>query len=71
LGKPVNYVDIPEDNYAQANLGAGVPKWNVDQFVALEKMKRAGMTAVVSSDTEKLIGRPAMPFLDAIRHQSL
>ena len=71
LGKQINYVDIPEDNFVQANLGAGVPQWNVAQTVCLEKMKRAGITAKVSSDTEKLIGRPATSFIDAIKHQSL
>ena len=71
LGKPVKYVDVPEQQFFEANVGAGVPKWVAQMGVCLEKMKGLGWTAAVTTDIEKVLGRPPTSFAEAIKHSSI
>jgi uncharacterized protein YbjT (DUF2867 family) len=71
LGKPVSYVDVPEQNFLDANVGAGVPKWVAQMGVCLEKMKALGWTAAVTSDIQQVLGRPPTSFADAIKLSSV
>ena len=70
LGKPIKYVDVAEQQFFEANLGAGMPKWVVQNIVVLEKMKALGWTAAVSPDFENVLGRVPTALAAAIKLSS-
>jgi uncharacterized protein YbjT (DUF2867 family) len=55
-GRPVQYVDVPEDAARQAMHGA--PQWMTDAMLELYAVAKAGYSAAVTSDVERLTGRP-------------
>ena len=54
-GRPVQYVDVPEEAARQAMQGA--PQWMIDSMMELHAVGRAGHAATVTSDVEQLTGR--------------
>jgi NAD(P)H dehydrogenase (quinone) len=63
---PVQHVD--DEAYAEIMSGAGVPEQVVPMLVAFQSGMRKGALDVVSNDLQNLLGRPATPLGDAIRH---
>ncbi len=51
----------------QAMLGAGVPAVYTESLLELYAIMKAGYTAAVSPDVEKLAGRPARSFEEFAR----
>ncbi|WAL74494.1 NAD(P)H-binding protein [Kitasatospora sp. YST-16] len=61
-GHPVRYVSPSPEQALEALVGAGYPRWNAEGLVELYAHYAAGRAATVSSDVEKLTGRPPRPF---------
>lgn len=59
IGRPVEYVDIPDDAARATMVGLGVPPWTADGIVAVFRQLRRGVAAPVTDQVERLLGRPA------------
>jgi uncharacterized protein YbjT (DUF2867 family) len=57
LGRPVNYVDIPEAAQRKATLEAGTPEWLVTAILDLQAYYVSGKCAAVNDVLVKLLGR--------------
>lgn len=62
LGRPVSYVDVPEEAARQSMLEAGMPAVLVDVMVELYRIEREGWVSTVSPVVEQITGRPARTF---------
>lgn len=62
LGRGVAHVQVPWATLRESLIGSGYPEWNVDGFQELGDSYEAGVSAAVSPDIERLIGRPARDF---------
>jgi uncharacterized protein YbjT (DUF2867 family) len=72
IGKPVRYVDVLPRDYLAANLAAGMPEFIAEALVELYAERRAGKESNVSTQTDKLLGRPPRSFQAfAKRHASV
>jgi len=71
LGRPVSYVNVPDDAVRQALLGAGLTAWFADAFVGLYQDYRRsgtdGYAAQVTGTVQRLTGRPARSLDDLLR----
>lgn len=61
-GRPVRYVAVSADAAREGMKGAGLPDWLVDALGELFAVNRAGYTAAVTPDIERITGRPPAPF---------
>lgn len=68
LGREVPVQHVDDEAYAEIMSGAGVPEQVVPMLVAFQSGMRKGALDVVSNDLQNLLGRPATPLGDAIRH---
>jgi uncharacterized protein YbjT (DUF2867 family) len=70
LGRPVSYVDVPDDAVRQALLGAGLSEWFVGALVGLYQDYRRsgpdGYAAQVTDTVQKLTGRTARSLDDLL-----
>jgi uncharacterized protein YbjT (DUF2867 family) len=66
-GRKVAYVDVPEAAAKKAMLDLGMPGWMVDAMMELHAVDKAGYAAAVTDTVPKLLGRPAMTFLEFAR----
>jgi len=57
LGKPVTFVDIPDDAMREALLGFGFPQWQAHGLVEDYAHYRRGEAAAVSSSVQDVTGR--------------
>ncbi len=57
IGKTVRAVDLSDEDYGRALVGAGVPKGYADLLVDLSRYVAAGHLAAVTSDVEAVTGR--------------
>jgi len=62
LGREIRYIDLPPSQLKQALLAAGVPEWNVDALLDLQRLYRDGKAATVTQDVEQILGRKAISF---------
>ena len=62
LGKPVEYVNLTDDQMRGALLGMGLPEWLVDDYVALGVVQRNGWAAEITGDVERVLGRAPRSF---------
>ena len=69
-GRPVTYVDVPDEAVRQALLGAGLTGWFADALVGLYQDYRrsgaGGYAAQVTGTVERLTGRPARSLDDLL-----
>jgi NAD(P)H dehydrogenase (quinone) len=65
-GKEVLYNDLPEQEYAKALVGAGVPEGYATVLAACDVTITRGALFIDSGDLSRLIGRPATPLADAV-----
>ncbi|RAK67155.1 SDR family NAD(P)-dependent oxidoreductase [Hymenobacter edaphi] len=68
-GRPVRYVDVPEEAARQAMPGA--PQWMIDALMELNALGRAGYAAPITADGQQLTGqrpRTVQEFAQANRH---
>jgi uncharacterized protein YbjT (DUF2867 family) len=70
LGRPVSYLDTPDDTVCQALLGAGLTQWFAGALVGVYRDYRRsgtdGYAAQVSSTVQRLTGRPARSLDDLL-----
>lgn len=64
LGRPIRYVDIPPEAFAAALRQHGVSELGVSVMDGLYGMVRAGWTAELSPDVERVTGRTPTRFRD-------
>jgi hypothetical protein len=62
LGKPVQYVALPQDAAQQAMLGFGLPRWFVGNVVDYGRAYSAGWGDFVTDDFKDVTGREARSF---------
>ncbi|MBV9795959.1 MAG: SDR family oxidoreductase [Actinobacteria bacterium] len=70
LGRPVSYVDVPDDAVRQALLGAGLTAWFADALIGLyqdyRRSGRDGYAAQVTGTIADLTGRPPRSLADLL-----
>ncbi len=57
LGRPVRYVDVPDEQARQGMLAAGLPAWHVEWVLDSSRYSRAGHAARVTHDVRQVLGR--------------
>jgi uncharacterized protein YbjT (DUF2867 family) len=62
LGREIQYVDLPPDQFKQALLAAGVPEWSADALIDLQRLYRANKASALTNDVEQLLGRKPTSF---------
>lgn len=62
LGREVRYVDLAPEQMRQAMLGAGVPDWNANAMIDLQRLYRDGGASDVTNDVETLLGRKPIQY---------
>ncbi|EFQ84499.1 NmrA family protein [Aeromicrobium marinum DSM 15272] len=65
-GRPHRFVDETLDEARASRAGHGAPDWQVDAWISTYTAIRDGELAAVSGDVERLLGRPALTFRDAL-----
>lgn len=66
-GRPVAYVDAPEDEVRAELLALGHDAWFAEALIRLYRLYRADALAPVSPDVEAVLGRPGRRFADWAR----
>jgi uncharacterized protein YbjT (DUF2867 family) len=61
-GRPVRYVDVPEEAARQGMTAAGLPAFMVEGMLELYAVYRKGYAAQVTGTVELVLGRPARDF---------
>ncbi|HEY3262465.1 MAG TPA: SDR family oxidoreductase [Pseudonocardiaceae bacterium] len=59
IGRRVEYVELPSDQFRANLAAAGLPDWLADGIVALYQAVRAGHAATVTNTVQDVLGRPA------------
>jgi len=67
LGRQIQYVDLPEAQFRQAALSAGVPQWSADAVIDLQRWYREGKAAHVTGDVEQVVGRKPINFAQFVQ----
>ena len=69
-GRPVKFVDIPEEAQRNSMLGLGMPQWQVDALLDLQRYYIGGQGGEVTDILARLLGRPPITldqFLDEFK----
>lgn len=64
LGRPVEYVDVPDHEARRGLLAAGLPEWLVTNLVILFGLIREGVMGEATDSVRSLTGTPARTFLE-------
>lgn len=62
LGREVRYINLTPDQLRPALLTAGVPEWNADALLDLQRLYREGKASDVTEDVERILGRKPANF---------
>lgn len=62
LNKPVQFINLPDDQMRTAMIANGVPDWYADGLVLLFKYYREGKGAVINDNVARITGQPARTF---------
>jgi uncharacterized protein YbjT (DUF2867 family) len=62
IGRPLNYVDVPDAAAKDAMLGMGMPPPIVDAMIEFTNLVRAGQTGQVSNTVQAITGKPPRSF---------
>jgi uncharacterized protein YbjT (DUF2867 family) len=57
LGREIQFVNLAPDDLEAGLLAAGVPEWNADALIDLQRLYRTGKAAAVTEDVERILGR--------------
>jgi uncharacterized protein YbjT (DUF2867 family) len=57
LGRDIQFVNLPPEQLRTGLVAAGVPEWNADALLDLQRLYREGKAAEVTHDVEKVLGR--------------
>jgi uncharacterized protein YbjT (DUF2867 family) len=67
LGREIRFINLPPAQLREALLSAGVPEWNADAILDLQRHYREGKAATVTQDVELLLGRKPISFAEFCR----
>ncbi len=70
LGRPVAFVDLPEDGARQGLVAAGLPDWLVDHLFQLFRLIRQGALGEVTNTVRELTGREPRSLADFVRERA-
>ncbi|MDQ2774960.1 MAG: hypothetical protein M3Y57_08590 [Acidobacteriota bacterium] len=62
LGREIRFVNLPPSELKQALLSAGIPEWNANALLDLQRLYREGKAAAVTQDVEAILGRKPTSF---------
>ena len=57
LGREIEFLNLPPDDLKTALIGAGVPAWNANALIDLQRLYREGKAAAVTEDVHRILGR--------------
>ncbi len=63
-GRPITYVDVPEEAARESMSNAHMPTWMVDAMMELNGINKAGYGATITSNVESITGQPAHTFTE-------
>lgn len=63
-GRPIEFIDVPEEAARQGMQQMQMPAWMVDAMMELHQVCKAGQAATVTDTTEKVTGHKAHTFQD-------
>lgn len=61
-GREIRFVNLPPADLKRALLSAGLPEWNADALVDLQRLYREGKAAAITHDVEQIVGRKPIAF---------
>lgn len=67
LGREIRFVNLPPSQLKEALLSAGVPQWNADALLDLQRLYREGRAATVTRDVEHILSRKSISFVQFSR----
>ncbi len=62
VGRPIDFVDVPDEAAHGAMVGAGMPPWLANNLVTLFGLIRAGALAETTGDVRQVLDREPRPF---------
>jgi uncharacterized protein YbjT (DUF2867 family) len=62
LGREIRFINLPPAQLKEALLSAGVPEWNADALLDLQRLYREGNAATVTRDVKQVSGREPISF---------
>ena len=67
LGREIRFINLPPMQLKEALLSAGVPEWNADALLDLQRFYREGKATTVTQDVEQILGRKPISFAQFFR----
>ncbi len=61
LGRQIRFINLSPEQFKQGLLSAGVPEWNANALVDLQRLYREGGAALVTADVEQILRRKPIP----------
>jgi len=62
LRREIRFINLPPEKLRGGLLSAGVPEWNADALLDLQRLYREGKATTVTRDVEQILGRKAISF---------
>lgn len=57
LGRKIEFVNLGPEDLKQALVAAGVPEWNAEALIDLQRLYREGKASALTQDVEMILGR--------------
>ena len=67
LDRKINFVNLAPEQLKQALLAAGVPEWNANALIDLQRFYREGKAATTTQDVEWILGRKTINYNQFLR----
>jgi len=71
LGREIRFINLAPAQLKEALLSAGVPEWNADALLDLQRLYREGKATTVTRDVEQILGRQPINFAQFFRDHKL
>jgi uncharacterized protein YbjT (DUF2867 family) len=62
LGREIRFINLPPEKLKEVLLSAGVPEWNADALIDLQRFYREGKASAVTQDVEQILARKPTSF---------
>jgi uncharacterized protein YbjT (DUF2867 family) len=62
LGREIRFINLPPAELKQALLSAGIPEWNANALLDLQRLYREGKAAAITPHVEEILGRKPTSF---------
>ena len=67
LRREIRFINLAPEKLRDGLLSAGVPEWNADALLDLQRLYREGKASTVTRDVEQILGRKATSFAQFFR----